>query len=394
MVSVDESISRLGEIDTGSSLSESERLRLSNALVAALRRVQSPWDIACSHGWIELTTIFAIKSLIDAGVFTKWAEQGSKPLTANEFAELTGADAVLLARLLRHLAAQHLITEVDEDKYASTPWALSLGTDLALSSIYGTFYHEIQVPLAASMPSFLKEIGFKNPTDVKDGNFQRVHGKNSTFFDFVASSPLRNKDFANAMDCHARGNISPWPEVYDTRNLTDGAKLDRPLVVDVGGSKGHDLEKFLDRHSDVLEGSLVLQDLPHVLEGLAINPAITICPHDFFKPQPVKGARAYYFHIVLHDWPDVQASEILRLTAEAMEPGYSKILIHEDVVSVRDPSVQATVADMTMMMCFSSAERTDQDWQRLISGIPGLQVSKIWRKPYTIGGIIEVDRII
>jgi hypothetical protein len=393
MVSIDEAISRLGEIGDGASLTEPQRLQLSDALIAALRRVQSPWDIACAHGWIELTTHFAIRSLIDAGVFTKWAEQGNKPLTASEFADLTGADAVLLGRLLRHLAAQHFIGEVDEDKYESTPWAAALGTDRALASIYDTFYSEIQVPLAASMPAFLKETGFKNPTDVKDGNFQRVHGKDSSYFGFVASSSARNRDFANAMDCHARGHISAWTDVYDTENITNDAKPDRALIVDVGGSKGHDLQKFLDKHPEVPKGGLVLQDLPQVLDGLDLNQAVTICPHDFFKPQPVKGARAYYFHIVLHDWPDAQASEILKITAEAMEPGYSKILIHEDVVSVRDPSVQATVADMTMMMCFSSAERTDQDWRRLIGEVPGLQITKIWRKPFTVGGIIEVERV-
>ncbi|KAG6354382.1 hypothetical protein INS49_004399 [Diaporthe citri] len=29
--------------------------------------------------------------------------------------------------------------------------------------------------------------------------------------------------------------------------------------------------------------------------------------HDFFTPQPVKGARAYFTRSVLHDWPDEQS---------------------------------------------------------------------------------------
>ncbi|KAF3019301.1 hypothetical protein E8E14_008480 [Neopestalotiopsis sp. 37M] len=393
MTSTEEAIAQLESIGADSFKSESERLQLSNALLATLRRVQTPWDMACAHGWIELTTVAAIKTLIDAGLFTKWAEQGSKPLTTDEFAKLTGADAVLLGRLLRHVAAQHFITEIEEDTYASTPYALSLGTDPALVSIYGSFYHEVQVPLAASMPSFFAETGFKNPTDLQDGNFQRVHGKGSDYFGFIASSPQRNQDFANAMDCHARGNILSWPEVYDTDEIIKGAKPDRPLVVDVGGSKGHDLEKFHQRHPDIPKGSLVLQELPKVLEGLTVDPAISAHPHDFFTPQPIKGARAYYFHLILHDWPDEKATEILKRAAEAMEPGYSKMLIHEDVVSAREPSVQTTVADITMMMCFSSAERTEKEWRALIGGVEGLKIVKIWHKPHTIGGIIEVERV-
>ncbi|ETS77264.1 hypothetical protein PFICI_11138 [Pestalotiopsis fici W106-1] len=393
MMSTDEAISRLESIGADSFKSEPERLQLANALLAALRRIQTPWDIACAHGWIEMTTVAAVRTLIDVGLFTKWAAHGSKPLTTNEFAKLTGADAVLLGRLLRHVAAQHFIIEVEENTYASTPYALSLGKDLALASIYGSFYHEVQLPLAVSMPLFLAETGFKNPTDLRDSNFQRVHGKGSNYFEFIASSPQRSLDFANAMDYHGRGNISQWTEVYDTDNIIKGADPDRPLVVDVGGSKGHDLEKFHQRHPNIPIGSLALQDLPKVLDGLTVDPTISIHPYDFFTPQPIKGARAYYLHRILHDWPNDKATEILRMTAEAMEPGYSKMLIHEDIVSAREPSVQTTMADITMMMSFSSAERTEQEWQTLIGDVEGLKVTKVWHKPHTIGGIIEVERV-
>lgn len=100
MTSTEEAIAQLESIGDGSFKSESERLQLSNALLATLRRVQTPWDMACAHGWIELTTVAAIKTLIDAGLFTKWAEQGSTPLTTDEFAKLTGADAVLLGNTI------------------------------------------------------------------------------------------------------------------------------------------------------------------------------------------------------------------------------------------------------------------------------------------------------
>ncbi|KAI1172937.1 S-adenosyl-L-methionine-dependent methyltransferase [Nemania sp. FL0916] len=393
MSSLDQALAILAKIGPELSSSEPERLRLSDALLSALRRVQSPWDIACAHGWIELTTTAAIKTLIDTGLFTKWAEHGAKPTSAGEFAKLTGADPVLLGRLLRHLAAQHLITESGEDTYASTPWSLALGTDTATTSIYGTFYHEVNAPLAISLPSFLKETGFKNPTDSQASNFQRVHGHGSTYFDFIASSPLRNKEFADAMDCHARGNILPWTEVYDTNQIIAHAKPGRPLVVDVGGSKGHDLDKFRQKHADIPRGSLILQDLPEVLDNLTVDSSITVCPHDFFTAQPIKGAAIYYLHLILHDWPNERATEILKNISEAMEPGYSRILLHEDVVALRDPSVQATVADMTMLMCFSSAERTENEWRALVEGVEGLRIIKVWRKPLSLGGIVEIERI-
>ncbi|KAK7745755.1 beta-glucosidase [Diatrype stigma] len=105
MSPVNEIILRLGDIGVGSFDSESERLQLCDALLATLQKVRSPWDIACTHNWVNPTTNAAIKTLIDAGIFKKWTEQGNKPLSTAEFAELTGADPVLLAPALSFVLA-------------------------------------------------------------------------------------------------------------------------------------------------------------------------------------------------------------------------------------------------------------------------------------------------
>ena len=44
------------------------------------------------------------------------------------------------------------------------------------------------------------------------------------------------------------------------------------------------------------------------------------------------GARAYYMHSVLHDWPDEVAATILGRVKDAMRPGYSRLLINENVI--------------------------------------------------------------
>jgi hypothetical protein len=105
------------------------------------------------------------------------------------------------------------------------------------------------------LPFFLgaQDGGFKNPTALTKSNWQRVHGDDSTFFGFVSSDPLRNQHFADAMDCHSRGNFTSWVDLYDTSQIIN-ARLDHPLVVDMGGSKGHDIEKFLQtpRSTEIL----------------------------------------------------------------------------------------------------------------------------------------------
>lgn len=65
--------------------------------------------------------------------------------------------------------------------------------------------------------------------------------------------------------------------------------------------------------------------------GVGESKRIELQVHDFFTPQPIKGARAYFMRSVLHDWPDEQCRKILGHLKDAMDPGYSKILISDCV---------------------------------------------------------------
>lgn len=61
------------------------------------------------------------------------------------------------------------------------------------------------------------------------------------------------------------------------------------LIVDVGGGKGHDLEKF-SQQFPAAKGRLILQDLPPTLEGIAgLDANVELLPHDFFHAQPILG---------------------------------------------------------------------------------------------------------
>jgi hypothetical protein len=197
------------------------------------------------------------------------------------------------------------------------------------------------------------------------------------------------------MQCHSKYNLTPWPEVYPTDTILSAGteKPDRALVVDIGGSKGHDLEKFNLRHPDIPEGSLILQDLPEVVQDLKLSnlsTAITAQAYDFFTEQPVKGAAAYFMHNVLHDWVDEKAIAILKNVAAAMEKGYSKLLIHESLISAVKPLARVTTSDITMMACLSAQERDEGEWRSLIERA-GLRVVKIWRPAQSVESVIETE---
>ena len=309
---------------------------------------------------------------------------------------------------MRQISGQNLVIETSEDTFAPTPWAAALASDparmstsklhcsnilltTAVSSIYGEFYAQLNNPMFRTLPYFLAETKYQNPTDVSESNWQFCKGTpNNLFQDLAINAPMAG-DFHAAMQCHSRYNLTPWTEVYPTDHIVTAGKPDIPLVVDIGGSKGHDLEKFLACHKEIPQNSLVLQDLPDVVSELRFDsPAISAQAYDFFTTQPVKKATAYFMHNVLHDWTDDLAIKILKNVAEAMEKGYSKLLIHESLISSITPHARVTTSDLTMMACLSAKERTEAEWRTIVEEA-GLKVVKIWRPAQSVESIIEVE---
>lgn len=239
----------------------------------------------------------------------------------------------------------------------------------------------------------VKETGFLNPRDNTNGVIQHILGPKASFFEYVVADPVRNKEFADVMECHSKWNMTAWTDLFPTDNLLKNAKPDRPLVVDIGGSKGHDLEKFRRKHPKIPDGCLVLEELPGVLRDVPkVSKSILKLPYDFFTPQPVRGARAYLLHKVLHDWPDESARKILRNVVDAMEKGYSRLLIHENIIGHIKPSLRTTTSDLTMLACVTAAERTLYEWLELL-GTVGLKAVKIWKQTASDEAVIEAKLV-
>lgn len=95
-MSADRLIETLNSINADT-FAPADHQRVKEALLGALRRVQTPFDIAYDHVWTESATTAAVKTLIDVGLWTKWAAAGHKPMTINELASLTSFDPVLLS---------------------------------------------------------------------------------------------------------------------------------------------------------------------------------------------------------------------------------------------------------------------------------------------------------
>ena len=222
-------------------------------------------------------------------------------------------------------------------------------------------------------------------------------------FDLLNSMPEVMHDF-NAFMGNTMGSRKYWVDWYPVKEqLLQGAKESNALIVDVGGGRGHDLQAFYEKYPQ--QGRLVLQDLPQVINSLAdLDPAIEGVMYNFFTEQPIRGrgtvnalrdyaegslgARAYLYHHILHDWADDRCLEILQQVKRAMEPGYSKLLLHELILPDQGASSFQAMLDLTMMTFNGGMERSKQQWRALLDAA-GFKVVKFWIPEEDADGIVE-----
>lgn len=73
-----------------------------------------------------------------------------------------------------------------------------------------------------------------------------------------------------------------------------------------------------------------------------------------------------------------------------MTPGYSKLLINENVVPNIGAHWQATSLDMIMMVDLAAKERTEKQWYQVIEPV-GLKITKIWTPLDSAESLIECE---
>lgn len=164
------------------------------------------------------------------------------------------------------------------------------------------------------------------------------------------------------------------------------------LLVDVGGGLGHDLQDLRKRYPGI-PGKLVLQDRAEVVSEISTtttDQTFQAISHDFFTPQPVKGARAYYLHSVLHDWSDDDCVKILEALKPALKEGYSTVLINELVVPSQKAEWPVTSMDHLMMVLGGMRERTEAEWRALLKRA-GFKVLKIYSVDMGSESLIEAE---
>ncbi|KAL2200102.1 S-adenosyl-L-methionine-dependent methyltransferase [Corynascus similis CBS 632.67] len=365
------------------------RLQLLERARDLVRALETPRETMIKHLWAQPTCLVVFTIGINTGLFHLLAEDGGSAKKADDLAAKLGIHPPLLA--------MGYITEVGADEYKPTNFAKSLTIPI-IADGYPCILNGC-MPALLETPRWLASHQWQTPNDVAHGPYQDAYKTTLNFFEWLQSNQPNGMQFNHHMGGYRQGRPS-WMDTdfYPVQErLVKGfeATPDSALLVDIGGGLGHDLSEFRQKHPDA-PGRLVLQDLPVVIDRVAaentVAAGIEPMAYDFHTEQPIVGARAYYMHSVLHDWPDEVCASILARVAAAMRPGYSRLLINENVIPGTGADWQATALDLMVMCLLSARERTESDWRRLLEGA-GLKIVKIWStdKQNGVESLIECE---
>lgn len=259
--------------------------------------------------------------------------------------------------------------------------------------------NDMLTPIIGRFPEYFKTHALEAPRSSTHNpltwNFDM---EGSPWFLAVSRSPEKARDFAIAMtgswDATPAQGFYPFASqlapLSRAAAASDGSRV---FMCDVGGGHGADVKEIRTTNPELTGGRIVLQDLPHAFESLPpdfLPPTLGIetMVHDFFTPNPVRGAGVYYLRRILHDWADGPACTILGHVCDAMADD-SVLLVADTVLPdlVPGPDGFSYWQDV-LMFAIGGKERTEHDWRALFDKA-GLEVVRVWRSEFRNKGIVE-----
>ncbi|KAF2646829.1 S-adenosyl-L-methionine-dependent methyltransferase [Massarina eburnea CBS 473.64] len=350
-----------------------------------VRALETPRETMIKHNWAQPACHAAITTCYNAGVLDLLRDG---PMKVDQLASKLG--------MHREVLAMGYIKETDVDEYAPTNFSKALTIPI-IGDGYPCLAGGAHTA-STKLHEYLRQTQYATPSDFAAGPYQYAFDTEMNLFQYMHAHPPLGKQFDHHMGGYRQGRPS-WmdPNFYPVKEQIFAGmdtSEDSVLLVDIGGGLGHDLGEFSAKYPDA-PGRLVLQDLQVVIDGIKqLDPKIERMNHDFLTEQPLKGARAYYMHSVLHDWPDDMCANILKPLAGAMKRGYSKLLINENVIPDKDADWQATALDVLMMALFASKERTLTQWRQLLETPElGLRIVRVWSAEHSQESLIECELV-
>ncbi|KAL2863975.1 S-adenosyl-L-methionine-dependent methyltransferase [Aspergillus lucknowensis] len=377
-------------------IDDDTRAKAIKAARGLLEALVPPPETVIQDVVLNPVVLMALRLGVQIGVFRIIRDHQAGQATTQEIAEQSGASPVLLDQILRLLAATGYVLETGVQTYGPSALTETMASPVIEGTTRACF--DIGNFCTTYAPEYFRRNGNQFPTSALDTPFQLAKNTQLSYFAWLDENASLAKDFQQWMT--AKLEASPnWVDWFDVEGvILDGLRTVQPddadgnvLLVDVGGGDGHYVHAFNRKFPNV-GGRRIVQDLPHVVSNIADVPESTeLMAYDFFEPQPVKGARAYYLHWILHDWDDKPARDILTNIAAAMEPGYSRLIINEQIVPDRGCDFATACLGIMMMVQVGALERSEQQWRALLTSVGFTDIS-FHQPPGNGEGIIVVKK--
>ncbi|KAL4945003.1 hypothetical protein BDV06DRAFT_232179 [Aspergillus oleicola] len=318
----------------------------------------SDWDVVMrlSSGPLQLSLV---KIGIDLGLF-RILKESESPVALAQLAEKTGAAIRLLDRILRSQAAFGFIRETAHHEYTSSTFTDVFADPNAAGAIAQLF--DIPSPCSQILPDYLADSGYKEIQSHKECPFQRAFHTDLAIFEWMPQHPKHLESLGKLM---ALERPKVWVDYFPVlEQIGSFADATKTLMVDIGGGFGQQSKALRAKFPD-LTGNIIVQEIPQTIAAAQPVEGVEFVVHDFFRPQPVRGAQFYYLRHVLHNWPDQECIQILRQIMPALGPE-SLILIDEVIIPETGVPWQAAMMDIMMMQSLGGIERTRQEWEQLV----------------------------
>jgi len=265
--------------------------------------------------------------------------------TARELAAATDSDPGALARVLRQLVSKGLFEEPSRDVFALNDAARPL------------LEAGVRLPLdLAGIGGRMAYAWGSLPAAVRTGASAYADVFGQPFWDDLQSHPEIGASFDAFMGPAGHG-------VPKAHVLLDEDWTAIRTVVDVGGGTGALLSEVLRTHPHVT-GTLV--ELPDtiararaIVTAAGVIDRVTLRAQSFFDPLPA-GADLYLLKSILSDWPDREATAILRRSAEAARPA-GRVVILSGVA----PDDGPPPPDVLMLVLVGGKDRTLAEFRAL-----------------------------
>ncbi|KAJ5951242.1 S-adenosyl-L-methionine-dependent methyltransferase [Penicillium vulpinum] len=368
--------------------SDTARVQALEETTKLTRLFEKPSDVILKM-FLSPTQLMAVKVSHDLGLFST-ITQSATALDTEQLSSDTGADQLLIERVMRVLISINFVEKDEDGKFHANSLSKEMARG-ASAGVIDSLFLDI-APIIYQTPDFLRHTGYQNPTDPLNAPIQYAHKTALPKAQWLEKNPDIQKRFHRYVE-GVRANRMYWVEWFPVqeRVITGASKREEDvLIVDIGGGTGRDISAFQKRFPHT-PGKLILADLPSVIRNIRRpSPGIIPVEYNLLDAQPILGSRIYYLKFVLHEFPDDTCIAALSNIASAMKPGYSKLLIEEFVLPDEGASALLCMLDMALLVFNPGMIRTRTQWTTLLSRV-GLELSAIHSADYNDDGLVIIE---